>query len=273
MSIVCCRRKMWKKHKGKQRNCCVLRNMEKLTSRKNPLIRHLRLLGTDSAYRREAGEYVLDGVKLLQEAMRFGAEIGTVLWAENSAFEVPGAKVYSAPKDLVEYASPLKNAPGPVFTVAIRERTLPAQAQRVIVLENVQDPGNVGTVIRTANAMGMDAVILTGNCAGAYGAKTARAAMGALFRQCVVEMTQAEAVEWLHRQGFRVYGAALSDRAVDVRCVSLDKSAFVVGSEGQGLSSEMLNLCDGEVIIPMQPDSESLNAGVAASILMWELAR
>lgn len=247
--------------------------MEHLTSRKNPLIRHLRQLGSDSGYRREQGEYVLDGVKLLQEAMTFGAVIRTVLWAGESKFSVQGAKEYTAPKDLVEYASPLKNSPGPVFTVEIPELTIPTSVSRVIALENVQDPGNVGTVIRTANALGMDAVVLIGSCADAFGAKTARAAMGALFRQCVLTMERENTVEWLHEQGLQVYGAALSDRAVDVRTVSIKDAAFVVGSEGQGLSDEMLGLCDGEVIIPMQPGSESLNAGVAASILMWELAR
>ena len=247
--------------------------MEKLTSRKNPLIRHLRLLGSDTAYRTEQGEYVLDGVKLLQEAMTFGAKINTVLWAGEAKFSVSNADEYIAPKDLVEYASPLKNSPGPVFTVSMPKQSVPNVLKKVIVLEHVQDPGNVGTVIRTANALGMDAVILAGNCASLYGAKTARAAMGALFRQCVLEMSSEEAVALLHTHHLKVYGAALSNRAVDVRTVCLDDAAFVVGSEGQGLSAEMLGLCDGEVIIPMQPGSESLNAGVAASILMWELAR
>lgn len=248
-------------------------HMEKLTSRKNPLIRHLRLLGSDTAYRKEQGEYVLDGVKLLQEAMAFDATINTVLWAGEAKFSVQNAQEYTAPKELVEYASPLKNSPGPVFTVAIPEQQVPLQLKKAIVLENVQDPGNVGTVIRTANAMGMDAVILTGKCASVFGAKTARAAMGALFRQCVLEMERNEAVALLHAHGLQVYGAALSDRAVDVRTISTEHAAFVVGSEGQGLSAEMLGLCDGEAIIPMQAGSESLNAGVAASILMWELVR
>ena len=205
--------------------------------------------------------------------MTFGARINTVLWAGEARLSVPDAREYTAPKDLVEYASPLKNSPGPVFTVTIPEQAVPEHLRKVIILENVQDPGNVGTVIRTANAMGMDAVILTGNCASVFGAKTARAAMGALFRQCVLELEQSEAVQLLHDHGRKVYGAALSDRAVDVRTVSIENAAFVVGSEGQGLSDEMLGLCDGEVIIPMQAGSESLNAGVAASILMWELAR
>lgn len=247
--------------------------MEKITSRKNALIRHMRSLSSDTAYRKQQGEYVLDGVKLLQEAMRFGAKVSAVIWADDAKFAVSGATEYTAPKELVEYASPLKNSPGPVFTVTIPEQTLPEHPHKVIVLEHVQDPGNVGTVIRTANALGMDAVVLTGNCASVFGAKTARAAMGALFRQCVLEMTQEETANWLHEHGLRLYGAALSDRAVDVRQVPLQQAAIVVGSEGKGLSDEMLRLCDGEVIIPMQPDSESLNAGVAASILMWELAR
>ena len=247
--------------------------MEHLTSRKNPLIRHLRLLGSDAGYRREQGEYVLDGGKLLREALTFGAQVTAVLWAGDPEMTVPGAAVYTAPKELVEYASPLKNSPGPVFSVTIPAQTLPEHPRKVILLENVQDPGNVGTVIRTANDLGMDAVVLTGSCAGRYTAKTARAAMGALFRQCVVELEQREAVDWLHDKGLKVYGAALSPRAVDVRTVPLTDAAFVVGSEGQGLSDEMLGLCDGEVIIPMEPGSESLNAGVAASILMWELAR
>ena len=247
--------------------------MEKLTSRKNPVIQHLRRLAADSGYRNEQGEYVLDGVKLLREAMAFGGGVGCVLWPGEPEFPVPGADIYTAPKDLVEYASPLKNSPGPVFTVAIPAQTVPETLEKVIVLENVQDSGNVGTVIRTANALGMDAVLLTGSCASLYGAKTARAAMGALFRQCVLELSLADTLALLKQNGLKLYGAALSDRAADVRDTDLTKCAVAVGSEGQGLSRELLDACDGEVIIPMQPGSESLNAAVAAAILMWELAK
>ena len=247
--------------------------MEKLTARKNPVIQHLRRLASDSGYRNEQGEYVLDGVKLLREAMAFGGRVGCVLWPGEPEFPVPGADIYTAPKDLVEYASPLKNSPGPVFTVAIPVQTVPETLEKVIVLENVQDPGNVGTVIRTANALGMDAVLLTGSCASLYGAKTARATMGALFRQCVLELSLEETLGLLGQNGLKLYGAALSDRAADVRDTDLTKCAVAVGSEGQGLSRELLDACDGEVIIPMQPGSESLNAAVAAAILMWELAK
>ncbi len=247
--------------------------MEKLTSRKNTWIQHVRRLASDHGYRDEQGEYVLDSVKLLREALECGVTVNSVLWAGEAQFDVPGAAVYTAPKELVEYASPLKNAPGPVFTVKIPEQTVPEKLEKVIVLENVQDPGNVGTVIRTANALGMDAVILTGACASVFGAKTARASMGALFRQTVLELSLTQLQALLKKNGLKLYGAALSDRAQDVRKVSLHHGAVAIGSEGHGLSGELLQICDGEIIIPMQPGSESLNAGVAAAILMWELAK
>ena len=156
--------------------------MEQIRSRKNQYILHLRALAKSADARREAGEYVCDGEKLLREALQFGAEVTSVLWREAAAFSLPdGIAQYAADAELVEYASPLMHSPGPVFTVRIPAMHLPQPLRRVIVLEGVQDPGNVGTVIRTANALGMDAVVLTGACADLYGPKTVRAAMGALF--------------------------------------------------------------------------------------------
>lgn len=109
---------------------------------------------------------------------------------------------------------------------------LPQPLRHVIVLEGVQDPGNVGTVIRTANALGMDAVVLTGACADLYSPKTVRAAMGALFRQPVLTCTTDELLQLLHARGLKLYGAALTDAAQDLRCVPLSPAAVAIGSEG-----------------------------------------
>ena len=141
------------------------------------------------------------------------------------------------------------------------------------MLEGVQDPGNVGTVIRTANALGMDAVVLTGACADLYGPKTVRAAMGALLRQPVLTCTLDELMQLLRANGLKLYGAALTDTAQDLRCVPLTPAAVAIGSEGRGLSAQLLAQCDGQIIIPMQPGAESLNAAVAAAVVMWEIAR
>ena len=97
--------------------------------------------------------------------------------------------------------------------------------------------------------------------------------MGAIFRQPVITMERAYLRDYLNDQGLPLYGAALSDQAADLRGISLRHSAVAIGSEGQGLSAELLAMCDGQVIIPMNPDSESLNAAVAASVIMWEMAR
>ena len=251
------------------------KNMEKITSRKNEYIRALRLLASDGEYRRERGEYVCDGMKPLREALSFGAEVTSVLW-KNGAQELTGLErtaQYLAEAELFDYASPMKNSPGPVFTVKIPPEDAAAPIKNALVLETVQDPGNVGTVIRSASAFGVGAVILTGECADLYNPKTVRATMGAIFRQRVICCPLTELAALMGKNSLALYGAALSPRAADIRALELKNSAVAVGSEGRGLSRELLELCAGELIIPMRPCSESLNAAVAASLVMWEMAR
>lgn len=248
--------------------------MDRITSRKNAVITHLRALGAESAYRAASGEYLCDGYKLLDEAVKSGAAITSILWKEGGArAEIACDRQYSAPPELFDYASPMKNSPGPLFSVRRGVWGTSDPVRSAIVLENVQDPGNVGTVLRTASAFSVDAVVLVGDCADCFSPKTVRATMGAIFRQRVLTLSHEELASWLKEQGLKLYGAALSERATDVRKVNITHSAIAVGSEGHGLSRELLTLCDGEIIIPMDARSESLNAAVAASVLMWEMAR
>ncbi len=247
--------------------------MEQLSSRQNKLVAHVRKLGADKSYRHACGEAVCDGLKLLREAVMWGVDILSVLWVGESELELPeSVRQYSVPAELLDYASPLKNSHGPLFTFRMPEWPMTAPG-RCLVLETVQDPGNLGTILRTANALNMDSVILTGDCADIYNPKTVRAAMGAVFRQRVLRMERNEMRDYLSTHGMSLYGAALSDTSRDIRAVSLEKAAVAIGSEGKGLSAEFLSLCDGEIIIPMNEQCESLNAGVAAAIVMWELCR
>ena len=246
--------------------------VEHITSRKNPLILRLRALAADGEFRRAEGEYLCDGHKLLYEALDKGAKVRCILWKEKpGGIELPAhVRQCTAPADLFDYASPMKNSPGPLFTLAIPDEPEPT-FNRAILLENVQDPGNVGTVIRTAAAMGVKTVILCGACADVYSPKTARATMGAIFRERIIHCDADNVRILLDRNCLKLYGAALSDRAADIRTVSLQNAVVAVGSEGRGLSAEILRQCDGEIIIPMSPGSESLNAAVAASIVLWEM--
>lgn len=248
--------------------------MEHISSRKNAYIMRLRALANDAELRRREGEYLCDGLKLLDEALQKGAEIRSVLW-KGEAKPVPGldgAKQFVAPEELFDYASPMKNSPGPVFTLAMPKQSY-GDFDRAILLENVQDPGNVGTVIRTAAAMGVKTVILSGACADVYSPKTARATMGAIFSERILRLSPEEAAALCRKKGLKLYGAALSDRAKNIRQLQLENAVVAIGSEGRGLSDKMLSLCDGELIIPMAQGSESLNAAVAASIVLWEMAR
>lgn len=249
--------------------------MENITSRKNRIICHFRSIAGYREYRYSCGEYVCDGLKTLREALHCGAQLCCVLWKEKAEeVELPESVVqYTAPAELFEYASPLKSSGGPVFTVKMPKRDENFKLERAIVLENLQDPGNVGTVIRTANAFNIDAVILVGACADLYNPKTVRASMGAIFRQRVLTMSIAELDELMQKQALPLFGAALSDKAADLRNVEIHRACVSIGSEGRGLSPELLDVCGGEIIIPMNPESESLNAAVAASVIMWEMSK
>ena len=229
--------------------------MEKITSRKNEYIKALR------DYRGE--DFLCCGEKMLEEAVKAGAEITSLLWKEApGSFEVCSRQFY-APAELFDYAAPMKNSPGPVFTARIKPFP-EIEEHSAIILENVQDPGNVGTVIRTANAFDIDCVYLLGDCAGLRSFKTVRASMGAVFYQRVK-------VGCL--PSLPVYGAALAADSVDITKVSLKNCAVAIGSEGHGLSKKLLDSCAGKIIIPMSDKAESLNAAVAASICMWEMSR
>ncbi len=279
--------------------------IQRIASRKNDYIKHLRKLQKSRSYRRECGEYLCDGGKMLAEALQAGADVTSVLWKEPSgqvehqvnhydrintddnapAYVAdagdPGAcgKVWKlpdscrewiAPEELFRYVSPLENSPGPLFTVSVPDNEV-RMVRSAIVLENVQDPGNVGTVLRTAAAFGIDAVVLCGDCADIYNPKTVRSTMGAVFRQYVYFCS--DPLEFAKKNGLKLYGAALRAGAADLRQADLSRAAVCIGNEGHGLSGELLDMCDGQLIIPMMPGAESLNAGVAASIAMWEMVR
>ena len=246
----------------------------RITSRKNDNIVHLKRLGADRSYRTETGLFYCDGEKLLIEAVKNGIGIDTVLTAQPLTVDLPaGARVFETDYSIIESVSPMKTPQKVVFSC---KKPVPAPITaggRYIVLEDMQDPGNVGTVLRTAGAFSMDAVILVGACADPYHPRTVRASMGAVFRVPFAELTVDDLRELKYKIGLRLIGAALSADSRDIRETDLSGAAVVIGSEGHGLSPEMLDLCDEKMIIPMDERCESLNAGVAAAIVMWEVFR
>ena len=140
----------------------------------------------------------------------------------------------------------------------------------MLILDGIQDPGNVGTILRTADALDVPVVLLEG-CADPYNWKTVRSSMGAVFRTPVIQARWEEVKDACKEAGIPIGVTALSDRAVDIRTASLSRMALVIGSEGQGVRREILESADQELIIPMNPHCESLNAAIAAAIVMWQI--
>ena len=139
-----------------------------------------------------------------------------------------------------------------------------------VLLDGIQDPGNLGTMLRTADALEVPVVLLEG-CADPYSHKVVRASMGAVFRTPVIQSTWAEVQAACKKSDIPVAVTALSDRAKDLRQADLKQMAVVIGSEGQGVRKEILDAAAAELIIPMNPRCESLNAAVAATIFMGQM--
>ena len=228
--------------------------MENITSRKNRIITHLRAVASDAQYRNGCREFICDGEKTLREALSFGAEICCVLWKDKAAeLSLPESVMqYTAPAELFEYASPLKSSGGPVFTVKMPDDGRDYDPGKVIVLENLQDPGNVGTVIRTADAFSFDGVIFSGTCADPFAPKTVRSTMGSLFRVPVFFENAENVRDYCKNAGIKLYAAALSDDAKSIKDVDLREGCVMIGNEAHGLSESELSLSDEKVIIPIK---------------------
>ena len=252
-------------------------NAETITSRQNPLMTHLRKLASSRSYRKKSGEYLCDGTKLLAEALKWGAEVKTAVFSEG--VDIPplpdGVRAVRVSEELMRAVSPMETPQGALFTVALPEVQLPEtlSGKHYLVLDGVQDPGNVGTILRTADAFDCDGVFLVNACADLYNPKTARATMGAIFRREASSDPAEKLFSLRQKSGVPLYGTALRDDTVPLAEANLARAAVAIGSEGRGLSQQVLDECAKTLKIPMNPRCESLNAAIAATVVLWEMYR
>ncbi len=255
--------------------------MEIITSKNNAAVIAASKL-SDKKYREREQKFAFEGIKLFEEAHRAGVPFSRVFVTEE-AYEKYQEKLSVLPRHLLTVVSDavyeklsFENAPQGVFCVAeyFKPQTK-KDTSFVLLLDGVSDPGNFGAILRSAEAFGTDTVYTGKNGADLYNPKTVRACMGSLFRVDIRRLeTIADSVRALQKDGFRVFATALDHRSQDIRHIDFSgKIAFVIGNEGHGVSDETLSVCDGTVIIPMCEGPESLNAAVAASVVMWEAAR
>lgn len=269
-------------------------NISVISSRQNPKVKAIYAL-SDRKVREETRLFRLDGIKLCAEAISCGLEIDGVYLRESSAERVIDrlrAELDTLSEDKIIYLSDAvfdkiseEKSPEGIITVAKHidkfrkigkiEKEDIFRDESLLLLESLRDPGNLGTVIRSAAALGVEKIVMSSDCADIYNPKTIRAAMGGLFRVDIVRIERelmAAYIAELRAAGRRVFAAALDERAL---CLGdfevLRGDCFVIGNEGHGLSAELIAACDNSVIIPMQAGTESLNAASASVILMWEI--
>lgn len=236
--------------------------------------------------RDKQGKYVIEGIHLVQEALRAQADIECVCYDVERGIPQELREVASAGLDIqwtgvsaavIAKCSDTKS-PQPVFAVLRKDRRtaealLGKERSLVVVLDGVQDPGNVGTIIRSADAVGADGVIVGAGCADVYGPKVLRATMGSGFHLPVFHGNLADLLPQAKQRGIRLAGTSLQAAA---NCYAYDFTQpvwLLFGSEGSGLSPEIRDLMDDGLIIPMRGQAESLNVAMAASVLLYEAMR
>lgn len=242
-----------------------------ITARQNPLIQHVRKLLASRKAREEAGLFVADGTKLLEEAVRYWPGLDTVILTDGVQSQVPEhVRQVRVSPEIMEYVSPMKTPQGALFLCRLPEKTVFQAQPGMLLLDGIQDPGNLGTILRTADALDVPVALLEG-CADPYSHKVVRASMGAVFRVPPVCTDWQQAKAACEEKGIAVAVTALTDQARDIRSASVEKMAVVIGSEGQGVRQCILENAPAQLIIPMNPHCESLNAAVAATICMWQM--
>ena len=277
----------------------MINKSEIITSRQNPGVKRASAL-LDKKTREFERLFRFDGAKLFSEAVAEELEIERVYISDNSAeliFSRVGAelerlgdgKVFFVADHVFEKMTEEKSPEG-IITIAKyidkshksikinNEEYIPSANECVMLLESIRDPGNLGTMIRSAAALGIDRLVISSDCADIYNPKTIRAAMGGLFKLKIDKLSpslnMAAYIETLRKSGRRVFAAALDEGAVSLSELALAYGdCVVIGNEGHGLDKSTVEACDGSVIIPMNEGCESLNAAAAAVIFMWELKR
>ena len=245
--------------------------MERITARKNPLLQQVRKLLSSRKERETTGLFVADGTKLLTEAVKWWPGLETVILSDGVEAQVPDhVRVVTVPKDVMESISPMQSPQGALFLCRLPEKKTFTPKPGMLLLDGIQDPGNLGTILRTADALQIPVALLEG-CADPFSHKVVRASMGAVFRDPPVQTTWEQVKQACKEAQIPVAVTALSDRAEDIREAKLHAMAVVIGSEGQGVRKEVLESAQAELIIPMNPNCESLNAAIAAAIVMWQM--
>ena len=259
-----------------------------VTSKDNQWVKEWRRLNDSAKYRRESGLFAIEGARLCADALRSNVPLQAVLYT-SSALAAYGNVVepllaaadtaVEISPELSRYMGDTMNPQG-VFCVAkMLDNSLIIDKINIIgtysALEDIQDPGNMGTIIRTAEALGLDGILLSDGCCDIYNPKVLRASMGGVFRLPLMRVgDMAQTVVALQEKGLTAFACVVDSTATPITSVAMGEGAVaLIGNEGNGLRAETVAACKHSVTIPMAGRAESLNASMAAGIILWEMCR
>lgn len=258
--------------------------MQTITSKDNELIKHIRKL-KDKKYRDESNEYVVEGVKLIEEAVKENAKIKQIIVCEDTTrtYEIPTHIMLEIAKyECISVSDKIFNiitqVTNPQGIMAIIEKN--AQNAKIdytqdiiVVLDDVQDPGNLGTILRTVDSIGLNQIIVSKGTADAFNSKVVRSTMGAIFRIKIIEVENlAQAIKEMRKHHFKLMVTSLQTKN-SIYDIDFYKKIIVIGNEANGVSKEIQDMADEKAKIPMLGRTESLNASVAAGVVMYEYVR
>lgn len=253
--------------------------MKIIESTKNDWVKQIKKLERKK-YRDLEKRYLIEGEHLVEEALKNNIDLDYLLITEKSLLTysrlvemVLDEKRVQVTEDIIKHLSGLPS-PQPIMAVISKNKMIEkrTKTEHLLLLDNVQDPGNVGTMIRTADAAGFKGVVLGEGTADIYSTKVLRSMQGSNFHINLMENSLIEIIKELKSEGYMIYATELNEEAISYKDIQpTEKIAIIMGNEGQGVQNELIEASDFPVYIPMLGQSESLNVAVAAGIVMFSL--
>ncbi len=253
--------------------------MEKLiTSPTNSYIKHLKKLQTSSKYRNQQKLFLLEGIRPVKDAINYGIVPENIIVSENYKGKVEGVNLIRVPEKILSQISDTVTSQGIMAEVKMKEHSMAAVNSEKMPLiffsDGISDPGNLGTIIRTLEAAGVNGIVLGKGTVDLYNPKTIRSTMAAVFNIPVYFAENSEDVILsLKKKGYKIIGTRMENAVLYTEECLTEPTVVIMGNEANGISEKLLNICDSFIKIPIYGKIESLNVSVATSIIAYEAVR
>ena len=259
--------------------------MQKITSKENEIIKHIRKL-KDKKHRDLSNEYIIEGIKLIKEALQEKVQIKQIIICEECEkveaipkdimFEIAKHECIYVTEKIFKYISEVQTPQGVIAVIeknSNNENYIDYTQDVIVALDAIQDPGNLGSILRTVDSIGLNQILLSKNTADVYNPKVVRSTMGAIFRIKIIECENLEKIlKEIKKNKYKIVVSSLQTKET-MYDIKYNKKVIVIGNEANGVKQEIQEMADERIKIPMLGKTESLNASVATGIILYEYVR